>query len=198
MKRVGFILLMLATLVLSCTREPLTRLESTENGFKTFHYKVQVSSYDDTRATTADNNTKYVFQATDSLYVNSIDPNTGEDQLFGVLNLVSGSGETTAFFEGDLVGVNEFEPASDTPINVTLVSSGDRIHTTGGGKLTGTSYPANEYAADLAEAVQKFSHFTCSTTFGATHFTLSQNTSFLIFNIKLKPSEAPAGTPSSR
>ena len=195
MKRVGFILLMLATLVLSCTREPLTRLESTENGFKTFHYKVQVSSYDDTRATTADNNTKYVFQATDSLYVNSIDPNTGEDQLFGVLNLVSGSGETTAFFEGDLVGVNEFEPASDTPINVTLVSSGDRIHTTGRGKLTGTAYPDDEYGTTLADAVQKFSHFTCSTTFGASSFTLSQQSAFLIFTVTFRVSAVPVSTP---
>lgn len=195
MKRFGYILLMLASLALSCTREPSPGHDSSENSFKTIHYKVQVSSSDDTKATTADNNTKYVFQATDSLYVSSTDSNTGEVQLFGVLKLIYGAGETTAYFEGDLVGVNEFEPASDTPIDVTLVSSGDRIHTTGGGKLTGTSYPANEYAADLAEAVQKFSHFTCSTTFGATHFTLSQNTSFLIFNIKLKPSEAPAGTP---
>ena len=195
MKRFRFILLMLATLLLSCTREPSSGPDSSENGLKTIHYKIQVSSYDDSKATTADNNTKYVFQATDSLYVSSTDPDTGEVQLFGVLKLIYGSGETLAYFEGDLVGVNEFEPASDTPINVTLVNSGDRIHTTGGGKLTGTAYPSNEYAADLAEAVQKFSHFTCSTTFGATHFTLSQNTSFLVFNIKLKPSEAPAGTP---
>ena len=170
-------------------------LDSSGKRFKTIHYKVQVSSSDDTRATTADNNTKYVFQATDSLYVSSTNPSTGDEQLFGVLRLVYGSGESTAYFEGDLVGVDEFEPASDTPINVTLVSSGDRVHTTGGGKLTASSYPANEYADDLAEAVQKFSHFTCSTTFGATSFTLSQQSAFLIFTVNFKVSTVAVSTP---
>ncbi len=194
MKRFGFILLMLASLALSCTREPSPGHEPSETGFKTIHYKVQVSSSDDSKATTAENDTKYVFQATDSLYVVSTDPVSGDTLLFGVLKLISGSGETTAYFEGDLVGVDEFEPASDTPIDVTLVSSGDRIHTTGGGKLTGTSYPANEYAADLAEAVQKFSHFTCSTTFGATRFTLSQQSAFLVFSVKFDETTVSDGT----
>ena len=195
MKRFGYILLMLASLALSCTREPSPGHDSSENSFKTIHYKVQVSSSDDSKATTADNNTKYVFQATDSLYVSSTDPDTGDEQLFGVLRLVYGAGSTLAYFEGDLVDVNEFEPTSDTPIDVTLVSSGDRIHTTGGGKLTGTAYPADEYAADLAEAVQKFSHFTCSTTFGATRFTLSQQSAFLIFTVNFKTSDVPVSTP---
>ena len=184
---------MLAALVLSCTREPLPGVVFSEDGVKSFHYKVQVSSFDDTRATTAENNTKYVFQATDSLYVSSTDPNTGEVQLFGVLKLIYGAGESLAYFEGDLVGVNEFEPASDTPINVTLVSSGDRIHTTGRGKLTGTAYPDDEYGTTLADAVQKFSHFTCSTTFGNTRFTLTQQSSFLVFIIRMEEEDAPVG-----
>ncbi|MBP5389697.1 MAG: hypothetical protein J6Y27_05065 [Bacteroidales bacterium] len=194
MKRFGFILLLMATLALSCTREALPGHDPSETGFKTIHYKVLVSSFDDTKATTADNNTKYVFQATDSLYVSSTDPGTGDVQLFGVLKLIYGSGETTAYFEGDLVGVNEFEPASDTPIDVTLVSDGDRIHTTGGGKLTGTAYPSNEYATSLADAVQKFSHFTCSTTFGATMFTLTQQSAFLVFTVKFDATEVPVTT----
>lgn len=193
MKRFGFILLMLTALVLSCTREPLPGPDSSEVGFKTIHYKVQVSSYDDSKATTADNDTKYVFQATDSLYVSSTDPNTGNTQLFGVLKLIYGSGETTAYFEGDLVSVNEFEPASDTPINVTLVTSGDRIHTTARGKLTGTAYPSNEYGTSLADAVQKFSHFTCSTTFGETRFTLTQQSAFLVFSVKFLATEVASG-----
>lgn len=194
MKRFGLILLMLATLALSCAREPSPGQDSPETGFKTIHYKVQVSSSDDSKATTADNDTKYVFQATDSLYVSSTDPDSGDIQLFGVLKLIYGSGETTAYFEGDLVGVDEFEPASDTPINVTLVGSGDRIHTTGRGKLTGTTYPSNEYGTSLADAVQKFSHFTCSTTFGATRFTLSQNSSFVICKIKTLATDLPDAT----
>lgn len=195
MKRFGFILLMLASLVLACTREPSPGHESSETGFKTIHYKVQVSSSDDSKATTAENDTKYVFQATDSLYVVSTDPVSGDTLLFGVLKLISGSGATIAYFEGDLVGVDEFEPASDTPINVTLVSSGDRIHTTKEGKLTDTAYPTNEYGTTLADAVQKFSHFTCSTTFGETRFTLTQQSAFLIFTVSFKASEVPVTTP---
>ena len=195
MKRFGLILLLMATLALSCTREHLPGHDSSEIGFKTIHYKVLVSSFDDTKATTADNNTKYVFQATDSLYVSSTDPDTGDVQLFGVLKLISGSGETTAYFEGDLVGVNEFEPASDTPINVTLVSSNDRIHTTGGGKLTGTAYPSNEYATSLADAVQKYSNFICNTTFGATRFTLTQQSAFLVFTVSFKRTEVAVSAP---
>ncbi len=195
MKRFGFILLMLATLALSCTREPSPEHNSPETGLKTIHYKVQVSSYDDSKATTANNNTKYVFQATDALYVSSTDPESGDLQLFGVLTLINGSGETTAYFEGDLVGVDEFEPASNTPINVTLVSSNDRIHTTGGGKLTGTSYPSNEYATSLADAVEKYSNFTCNTTFGATRFTLTQQSTFLLFTVSFKRTEVAVSTP---
>lgn len=195
MKRFGFILLLLATLVLSCTREPSPGHDPSETGFRTIHYKVQVSSSDDSKATTAENDTKYVFQATDSLYVVSTDPVSGDTLLFGVLKLITGSGETTGYFEGDLVGVDEFEPASDTPIKVTLVSSGDRIHTTGGGKLTDTAYPTDEYGATLADAVQKFSHFTCSTTFGTTRFNLTQQSAFLVFTVSFKRVEVAVSTP---
>lgn len=197
MKRFGLILLMLATLVLSCARESSPVHDSSETGFKTIHYRVQVSSFDDSKATTADNNTKYVFQATDSLYVTSTvtDPESGDPLLFGVLKLISGSGATTAYFEGDLVDVNEFEPTSDTPINVTLVNSGDRIHTTARGKLTGTAYPSNEYGTSLADAVQKFSHFTCGTTFGATRFTLTQQSAFLAFSVSFIRTEVAVSTP---
>jgi hypothetical protein len=195
MKRFCFILLMMATLALSCAREPAPDHESSETGFKTIHYKVQVSSYADSKATTADNDTKYVFQATDALYVSSTDPESGNLQLFGVLTLIYGSGETTAYFEGDLVGVNEFEPASSTPVTVTLVSANDRIHTTGGGKLTGTSYPSNEYATSLADAVEKYSNFTCNTTFGNTRITLTQQSTFLVFTVSFKRAEVAVSTP---
>ena len=195
MKRFNFILLMLAVaLALSCTREPSPEHDSSEAGFKTIHYKVQVSSSGISKATTAENDTKYVFQATDALYVSSTDPDSGDVQLFGVLTLISGSGETTAYFEGDLVGVDEFEPDSDTPINVTLVSSEDRIHTTSEGQLTDTSYPSGEYGTTLADAVEKYSNFTCSTTFGATSFTLSQNSSFVICKIKMPATDLPDAT----
>ena len=195
MKRFYFILLMLAgALAFSCTREPSPGHDSPETGFKTIHYKVQVSSSGISKATTAENDTKYVFQATDALYVSSTDPDSGDVQLFGVLTLMYGSGETTAYFEGDLVGVNEFEPDSDTPINVTLVSSEDRIHTTSEGQITDTSYPSGEYGTTLADAVEKYSNFTCSTTFGATRFTLAQQSTFLIFSVIFKRTEVAVST----
>lgn len=196
MKRLYFILLMLAgVLALSCTREPSPGHDSPETGFKTIHYKVQVSSSGISKATTAENDTRYVFQATDALYVSSTDPDSGDVQLFGVLTLISGSGETTAYFEGNLVGVNEFVPDSDTPINVTLVSSEDRIHTTSEGQLTDTSYPSGEYGSTLADAVEKYSNFTCSTTFGATRFTLTQQSAFLLFTVSFKRTEVPVSAP---
>lgn len=195
MKRFSLILLMLAgALALSCTREPSPEHDSSEAGFKTIHYKVQVSSSGISKATTAENDTKYVFQATDVLYVSSTNPDSGDVQLFGVLTLIYGSGETTAYFEGDLVGVNEFEPDSDTPINVTLVSSEDRIHTTSEGQLTDTSYPSGEYGTTLADAVEKYSNFTCSTTFGTTRFTLTQQSAFLVFSVKFLATEVASGT----
>ena len=196
MKRFYFILLMLAVaLALSCTREGSPREDSLETGFKTIHYKVQVSSSGISKATTAENDTKYVFQATDALYVSSTDLDSGDVQLFGVLTLMYGSGETTAYFEGNLVGVNEFEPDSDTPINVTLVSSEDRIHTTSEGQLTDTSYPSGEYGTTLADAVEKYSNFTCSTTFGTTRFTLTQQSAFLLFTVSFKRTEVPVSAP---
>ena len=196
MKRFYFILLMLAgALALSCTREPSLGHDSSETGFKTIHYKVQVSSSSVSKATTAENDTKYVFQATDSLYVSSTNPVSGDVQLFGVLTLISGSGATTAYFEGDLVGVDEFEPDSDTPINVTLVSSEDRIHTTSEGQLTDTSYPSGEYGTTLADAVEKYSNFTCSTTFGATRFNLTQQSTFLVFSVIFKRAEVAVAAP---
>ena len=182
-------------LALSCTREPSPGHDSPETGFKTIHYKVQVSSSGISKATTAENDTRYVFQATDALYVSSTDPDSGDVQLFGVLTLISGSGETTAYFEGNLVGVNEFVPDSDTPINVTLVSSEDRIHTTSEGQLTDTSYPSGEYGSTLADAVEKYSNFTCSTTFGATRFTLTQQSAFLLFTVSFKRTEVPVSAP---
>ena len=181
-------------LALSCTREPSPEHDSSEAGFKTIHYKVQVSSSGISKATTAENDTKYVFQATDALYVSSTDPDSGDVQLFGVLTLMYGSGETTAYFEGNLVGANEFEPDSDTPINVTLVSSEDRIHTTSEGQLTDTSYPSGEYGTTLADAVEKYSNFTCSTTFGTTRFTLTQQSTFLVFSVKFLATEVASGT----
>ena len=194
MKRFSFILLMLATLVLSCTREPSSGQDPLEHGFKTIHYEVTATGATGTKAS-LNGNTQYIFSAGDRLFVSHVE--NSEEVLYGVLTLTTGAGATTARFEGDLYCAEEFESnlTSSTTVNVTLVSENDEIHTVENGKLTSTIYGNSLVAGSFEEAVEKFSDFTCSSTFGATRFTLSQNTSFLIFNIKLMPSEAPAGTP---
>lgn len=185
---------MLATLMFSCTREPSLGPDPLENGFKTIHYEVTATGATGTKAS-LNGNTQYIFSAGDRLFVSHVENN--EEVLYGVLTLVSGAGETSAYFEGDLFCAEEFENdlSSSTTLKVTLVSANDEIHTVSNGKLISTAYDNSLVADSFEEAVEKFSDFTCNSTFGSTRFTLSQNTSFLIFNIKLMPSEAPAGTP---
>lgn len=173
----------------SCGREEPTLLPEESS---TIHYRITVNSGESTRAT-VNGGMHYVFEDGDRLYMSGTGDAAGK--IYGYLDLISGAGTTTASFEGDLVGVDEFKPASDTPINVTLVSSGDRIHTTGGGKLTGTAYPSNEYGTTLADAVEKFSNFTCNTTFGTTRVTLTQQSTFLVFTVSFKRTEVAVSTP---
>ena len=184
------LLLAAFALVLSCEREPVD--EPAPISTRTLHYSASVSEGVATRAT-LNGSTQYVFESGDQLYVENTGANAGD--LYGILTLVSGAGERTAVFEGDLTCDNEFYPDSSTPLTATLIGANDEIHTVSNGKLISTAYDNSLVADSFEEAVEKFSDFTCNSTFGATHFTLSQNTSFLIFNIKLKPSEAPAGTP---
>ena len=192
-KRIWFISLAIISLLLSCKQEgPLSTPTSPESQFtKTIHYKVQVNSSVNTRAS-LNEHTQYVFEASDRLFVSHIE--SGNTVLYGVLSLMSGAGSTTAIFEGDLACLEEFDVQSSTPIDVVLVSSQDRLHSFAEGKITGTTYPDDECASNLAEAVQKFSHFTCSTTFGATSFTLSQQSAFLVFFVKFDATEVPVAT----
>lgn len=192
LKHISFLLpVLVMSMVLSCTREPL---EQPESDYKIIHYSAVVTGEMDTKAT-LNGNDLYVFEAGDSLYVSHVE--NSEEVLYGVLTMTSGAGQTKAHFEGDLYCDEDFEPylSSSLPINLTLVGANDVIHTTRRGKLVSTSYEDIGVAASLEEAVQKFSDFTCSSTFGATSFNLSQSSTFLIFNIKLSPGEAPDDTP---
>ena len=180
-------------LVFSCAREggasdPAER----EPTFRIVHYSAEVSEAVTTKAT-VDGGNHYIFEEGDRLYV------TGEnaEKLYGFLHLITGAGATTAHFEGDLYCIDndeEFELTSSTPVSVTLVSSNDQIHSVSGGKITDTEYPDDECAADFAEAVSKFSDFTGSGTFGSRSFTLSQQSSFLIFDIRMSAADAPVET----
>ena len=177
-------------LVFSCAREgcasdPAER----EPTFRIVHYSAEVSEAVTTKAT-VDGGNQYIFEEGDRLYV----AGTGEnaEKLYGFLHLITGAGATTAHFEGDLYCIDndeEFELTSSTPVSVTLVSSNDQIHSVSGGKITDTEYPDDECAADFADAVSKFSDFTGSGTFGSRSFTLSQQSSFLIFHVRMKAEE---------
>lgn len=177
-------------LVFSCAREggasdPAER----EPTFRIVHYSAEVSEAVTTKAT-VDGGNHYIFEEGDRLYV----AGTGEnaEKLYGFLHLITGAGATTAHFEGDLYCIDndeEFELTSSTPVSVTLVSSNDQIHSVSGGKITDTEYPDDECAADFADAVSKFSDFTGSGTFGSRSFTLSQQSSFLIFHVRMKAEE---------
>lgn len=180
------------TLLLSCVKE---RTETEVPTGRTIHYRATVTEGTDTRAT-LNNNNQYIFQEGDRLFVSNTDSGK-EGWLSGVLTLVSGAGERTAVFEGDLTldtgnhdtGKEDFYLANAT-LSATLVSTADRIHNVSGA-LTG--YPNDEYATTFAEAVAKFSHFTASSNFEARSFSLTQHSVFLNNTITLENSVA-AGT----
>lgn len=185
--RYSLMLLALAATALSCTKEPAPGgaepLTPT-----TVHYRATVAEAPETRAT-ADISKRYLFEDGDRLYV------TAGSDLYGVLELVEGAGETTATFEGDLTCLNEFVPDGATSLSATLVSTRDAIHTVTDGRVTGTAYPANEYAADFAEAVSRYGNFTATARYDDYAFTLYQQSTFLIFSFKFSAAEVPASTP---
>ena len=150
-------------------------------------YRVTVNS-GQTKAS-LNGQTQYVFAEGDRLFVNYI---VGNDvKMHGFMTLISGAGNTTAEFQGDLACEDEFTPESTTPINVTLFSASDAIHSISNNKV-GTIYPTNQFAGTFADAVAKFSDFTATSTFGATSLSLNQQSSFLIFNIRMRAvDEAP-------
>lgn len=150
-------------------------------------YRVTVNS-GQTKAS-LNGQTQYVFAEGDRLFVNHIVGN--EVKMHGFMTLISGAGNTTAEFQGDLACEDEFTPESTTPISVTLISATDAIHNISNDKV-GTIYPTNQFAGTFADAVAKFSDFTATSTFGATSLSLNQQSSFLIFNIRMKAvEEAP-------
>lgn len=130
---------------------------------------------------------QYVFCEGDRLYVCAAGADS--DQLFGILDMVSGAGATDARFEGDLFCDESFTPSADTPVSVTLVSAGDRIHTVADGRVIGTSYPADAHEDSFAHAVERLSDFTATGVFGDREFVLNQQSSFLLFTVALAEAE---------
>lgn len=179
----GVMLRLLCSCGIDATDEP-------ETAVRTIPYRAFVRG-GQTKAT-LNESTQYVFESGDRLHVCSKEGN--EVKMYGILTLISGAGEATAEFQGDLACVDEFTPVASTPIDVTLLSTSDAVHVISSDyKEVTASYPTDQFASSFTSAVQRFSDFTATATFGDASFSLRQQSSFVIFNVRMKAQEeAPA------
>lgn len=177
---------MMAVLLLmtACSSEIDDVLTEQPDGkeYVTIPFSATVDGIAGTRAT-LDGSNHYIFQTGDKLYVEG----TG---VYGCLTLKAGDEgkRTGATFEGNLNVSGT--PAADLALNAVLVSSTDALHTISGDKVTATAYPTTAIAATEAEAIQKYSDFTGSATYGTPSFTLNQQSAFISFDITLKDGTA--------
>ena len=152
---------------------------------KSIPYTVTVGQGTTTRATVADDDVTLQFAEGDKLYV---EDNSGN--VYGCLNLQSGAGAYTgATFSGNLYYTGD-EPASTTALNATLVGAYDELANEKDGKVMGFDNYPTTICATMAEAVQKYSKLTGSSTYGEKSFALSQETAFLKFSITLSGTTA--------
>ena len=138
---------------------------------KVIHYTATVGEGDETRAT-LNSDKKYEYQVGDKLVI------TGTD-ISGELTLTGDPG-TTATFEGDLTYTGEGTPADDLELKAVLVSTSNAMTTL---TYDAAEYPTGAIASTLADAVQKYSHFTATSTYSSKSFSLSQQSSFLNFTV---------------
>jgi len=186
----------LPALLFSCVREEAVP-DGEDGAVHIIPYRVTVEQSLPTRAT-LDIIDRYIFELGDELYITYTDPLDPSKEVFGILSLVAGEGAMMATFEGELKSVG-FMPSASTPLTATLVSPEDRIHTNRkNGKIGSNSaatlpkHAANSLAETFAEAVQKFSEFTGTSTFGSYTFRLEQQMSFLIFTVTFDPTRLPS------
>ena len=153
---------------------------------KSIPYTVTVGQGTTTRATVADDNKTLQFAEGDELYVE------GENgKVYGCLTLQSGAGaDTGATFSGDLYYTGS-EPADDLQLTATLVGINDELANVSDGKVMGFENYPTTVCATMAEAVQKYSILTGSNAYSAKSFTLSQQTAFLKFKVKLEDGTKP-------
>ena len=155
---------------------------------KTVHYRASVEADPGTRAA-VNENMKYVFEAGDRVYLESVG---GEIYGFLSLSKESDAGTSLALFEGDLTCQEGFSPLADTPVTLVLVGVADELHPVSGGKLSAADY-GNKSAESLGEAVRRLSHFTASGKFGDLRFTLTQQSSFVVFCLQFDEERVSAG-----
>lgn len=157
---------------------------------KSIPYTVTVGQGTTTRATVANDDITLQFADGDKLYV---EDNSGN--VYGCLTLQSGAGAATgATFSGDLYYTGS-EPADDLQLTATLVGASDQMANVSGNKVMGFENYPTTICATMAEAVQKYSKLTGSSTYGAKSFALSQETAFLKFSITLSGTTADSDVP---
>ena len=149
-------------------------------GPKTIPYMVKVDAGDPaTRATVDDDYQTLYFAEGDKLYISGTD-------IQGVLDIQTGVGTTGATFSGNLSYSGEGSPADNLELTATLVSAkqmvGKRVSVDIKGAVT-VNYPRDKFCKSVNDAVQKYSRLTGTSTYGATSFTLYQNTAFLNFEV---------------
>ena len=178
-----------------CKKEPADILEP-EIPAVVVPYSVTVEPAPSTRASfngSSLDSGSYVFAAYDQLYV------TGANgQISGVLDIETGAGTGRATFTGDLTLSGGIQPTSETIITATLIGASQELFTISNGEITdGPTYPTVlPYTSYISELVQKYSHFTASTSYSVHHFTLTQQSVFISFEVDLLKSDL-AGTPSN-
>lgn len=140
------------------------------------HYVATVGDGDVTRAT-LNSSKQYEFQTGDQLQI------TGTN-ISGTLTLqAADAGKTTgATFEGDLEYTGGGTPADNLELQAVLVSTANQMTSL---TYASATYPTTAIAPTLAEAVQKYSHLTGTTTYAAKSFLLQQQTAFLNFTVTL-------------
>jgi hypothetical protein len=187
-----FLLLLPLFLFVSCNRETAVKeppVGGEEQTFSPLHFRATASDGSVTKASVSYG--QYIFKDGDRLFV-SYNDGVGV-KMYGFLTLVFGFDTPTGVFEGDLLCADDFTPNDSTPLDAILVSKDDVIHTWANGQVTGTSWPTNLYASSFEDAVERFSDFRASATYGNPVFHLNQNSSFLIFEVSLMDVGVSAG-----
>lgn len=195
-KYIALLLMALPMLLFSCTHkeEPLPAGE--DELTRVIPYRVTVEQDPQTRAT-LNGIDQYVFELGDELYITGV---TDVGEIFGFLSLVAGEGASVATFEGELKCIGGAEPSSSTVLNATLVGVHDEMHTCANGKITGNTaraLPKYVYATSFADAVQKYSEFTGTSTYGSHSFLLQQQMSFLIVSVAFDPAKLSSSSVSA-
>ena len=158
----------------SCSKDDVTSGESTEPKGSVIHYSATVSDGSSTRAT-LDDKKKYIFETGDILRI------TGTN-ISGDLTLKTGAGTNSAIFEGDLTYTVSGTPDASLELKAVLVSTSNEMSTL---TYEAATYPTTAIASTLAEAVQKYSYFKATSTYGAKSFTLDQQSAFLNFTVTI-------------